>query len=58
MVTPPIVITVAVVGMTAPAVVMMKNVAVVELHEAVSAETLLDPATTVGVTDAAKKSVG
>ena len=55
---PPIVIVVAAAGMVAPPVVMTKNVEVVAPHVAVSVKTLLDPAPTVGVTDAAKKSTG
>ena len=55
---PPSVIVEAAAGMVAPAVVMTKNVEVVAPQVAVSAETLLDPAPTVGVTDGAKKSTG
>ena len=45
-------------GMAAPAVVMTTDVAVVALHVPVSPATLLLPATTVGVTDGAKKPEG
>ena len=45
-------------GMTAPAVVMTRDVAVVELHVTVNPATLLLPLVTVGVTDGAKKPEG
>ena len=58
MVKPVIVMTSADAGMTAPAVVMTTEVALVVLHAPVSPATLLLPAATVGVTDARKKSKG
>ena len=58
MVKPVIVITNADGGMTAPAVVMTTDVAVVAPHVPVSPATLLLPAATVGVMDGAKKPEG
>ena len=55
---PEIVTTKAAAGMTAPAVVMTTEVALVVLHVPVSPATLLLPAATVGVTDARKKPDG
>jgi hypothetical protein len=55
---PPIVIVVATACMVAPAVVMTNSVEVVGPHVAVRAATLLEPRTTVGVTDGAKKTFG
>ncbi len=45
-------------GMIAPAVVMTRDVAVVELHVPVNPVTLLLPLVTRGVTDGAKKPEG
>jgi hypothetical protein len=45
-------------GMTAPAVVMTTDESVVALHVPVSPATLLLPAATLGVMDAAKKPEG
>ena len=45
-------------GIAAPAVVMTTDVSVVALHTHVSPATLLLPAATLGVTDAAKKPEG
>ena len=58
MVKPVIVTTNADAGMTAPAVVMTTEVAVVALHVPVSPATLLLPAVIVGVMDGAKKLEG
>ena len=58
MVKPVIVMTSADEGMTAPAVVMTTEVALVVLHVPVSPATLLLPAATVGVMDGAKKPEG
>ena len=58
MVKPVIVMTSADAGMTAPAVVMTTDVALVVLHVPVSPATLLLPAATVGVMDGAKKPEG
>jgi hypothetical protein len=58
MVKPVIVMTIADAGMTAPAVVMTTEVALVVLHVPVSPATLLLPAATVGVMDGAKKPEG
>ena len=58
MVKPVMVITTADGGMIAPAVVMTTDVALVALHVPVSPATLLLPAATLGVTDAAKKPEG
>ena len=58
MVKPVIVMTSADAGMTAPAVVMTTDVALVVLHAPVSPATLLLPAATVGVMDGAKKPEG
>ena len=58
MVKPVIVMTSADAGMTAPAVVMTTEVALVVLHVPVSPATLLLPAATVGVMDGAKKPEG
>jgi hypothetical protein len=58
MVKPVIVMTSADAGMTAPAVVMTTEVALVVLHAPVSPATLLLPAATVGVMDGAKKPEG
>ena len=55
---PEIVTTQAAAGMTAPAVVMTTEVALVVLHVPVSPATLLLPAATVGVMDGAKKPEG
>ena len=55
---PEIVTTQAAAGMTAPAVVMTTEVALVVLHAPVSPATLLLPAATVGVMDGAKKPEG
>jgi hypothetical protein len=55
---PEIVTTNAAAGMSAPAVVMTTEVAVVALHVPVSPATLLLPAATVGVMDGAKKPEG
>jgi hypothetical protein len=55
---PVIVMTSADAGMTAPAVVMMTEVALVVLHLPVSPATLLLPAATAGVMDGAKKPEG
>ena len=55
---PEIVTTKAAAGMTAPAVVMTTEVALVVLHVPVSPATLLLPAATVGVMDGAKKPEG
>ena len=55
---PEIVTTKAAAGMTAPAVVMTTEVALVVLHAPVSPATLLLPAATVGVMDGAKKPEG
>ena len=55
---PEIVTTKAAAGMTAPAVVMTTEVAVVVLHVPVRPATLLLPAATVGVMDGAKKPEG
>ena len=58
MVKPVIVMTSADAGMTAPAVVMTTEVALVVLHVPVSPATLLLPAATVGAMDGAKKPEG
>ena len=58
MVKPVIVMTSADEGMTAPAVVMTTEVALVVLHVPVRPATLLLPAATVGVMDGAKKPEG
>ncbi len=58
MVKPVIVTTSADAGMTAPAVVMTTEVALVVLHVPVSPATLLLPAATTGVMDGAKKPEG
>ena len=58
MVKPVIVMTSADAGMTAPAVVMTTEVALVVLHVPVSPATLLLPAAMVGVMDGAKKPEG
>ncbi len=55
---PVIVTTSADAGMTAPAVVMTTEVALVVLHVPVSPATLLLPAATAGVMDGAKKPEG
>ncbi len=55
---PDIVTTKAAAGITAPAVVMTTDVAVVAPHVPVSPATLLLPAATVGVMDGAKKPEG
>jgi hypothetical protein len=55
---PEIVIVKAVAGITAPAVVMTKEVAVVAPNVAVNAGMLLDPAASVGVKNAAKNAAG
>jgi hypothetical protein len=55
---PEIVTTKAAAGITAPAVVMTTDVAVVAPHVPVSPATLLLPAATVGVTDGSKKPEG
>ena len=55
---PEIVTTKAAAGMTAPAVVMTTEVALVVLHVPVSPATLLLPAATVGVIYGAKKPEG
>ena len=58
MVMPVIVTTNADAGMAAPAAVMITEVAEVTPHTPVNPTTLLLPATTVGVMDAAKKAEG